>query len=185
MERVFACVGLVTAAIIAAKAFIFLRIYLLPSNLHRYIHNAADGRQAWVLVTGASDGIGRSLAQELAANGLNVVLHGRNREKLATVMSELQQLFPKRSFRILIADASQVRGLTHNKTHETGVDFESIKESLDDLHLTILINNAGGGPVNPVCLPFSESSEERVTANVSLNALFPAHLIRVLFTSSC
>lgn len=146
MERVFACVGLVMAAIIIAKAFAFLRIYLLPSNLHRYIHHAADGRQAWSLVTGASDGIGRSLAHELAANGLNVVLHGRNQEKLKTVMSDLQQLFPERSFRILIADASQVRGLTHKKTHETGVDFENIKTALDDLHLTILINNAGEAP---------------------------------------
>lgn len=181
MEGIFTYIGLITTIVIIAKAFSLIRIYLLPSKLHRFIHNAADGRPPWALVTGASDGIGRALSHELASKGLNVVLHGRNKEKLSKAMADLQGRFPERSFRILIADASQVRGLTTLDDHGAdGVDFHKIKATLDDLHLTILINNAGGNAGDPICQPLSESPESRVTANISLNALFPAHLMRTL-----
>jgi 17beta-estradiol 17-dehydrogenase / very-long-chain 3-oxoacyl-CoA reductase len=135
------------------------------------------------LVTGASDGIGRAFAQELAAQGFNVVLHGRNQAKLDAVKDQLQRNHPSRSFRILMADASAVACANCIPTelhqqHTEALDFKTLGAALEGLHLTILINNAGGGPTNPIYTLLMDSSEERVTRNVSLNALFPLHMMR-------
>jgi NAD(P)-dependent dehydrogenase (short-subunit alcohol dehydrogenase family) len=45
-----------------------------------------------ILITGASDGIGRSLAVHAAAHGAQVILHGRNASKLETVYDEIEAL---------------------------------------------------------------------------------------------
>ncbi|KAL7930823.1 short chain dehydrogenase/reductase [Trichoderma chlorosporum] len=180
-SKVLASIGAITAAALAIKLVSTISVYLLPSKLQKYAHASSDGRPPWALVTGASDGIGRCFVEELALRGFNVVLHGRNQAKLDAVKAELQARHPERSFRILIADASKVQCVSCLQAGEKhSLDFDAIKEQLRDLNLTVLINNAGGGSRDPVYLPLSDSSEERVTENVSVNALFPLHLTRAL-----
>ncbi|KAJ3485941.1 hypothetical protein NLG97_g6718 [Lecanicillium saksenae] len=191
---VLATIGLLTAVIAITRAIQFVTIYLLPSRIARYAHDT-NGQPPWALVTGASDGIGRGFAAELAKQGFNVVLHGRNHAKLTSVMSQLQERHPDRSFRILIADASKVAclncirpapGQVHKHEQDNGstsappADFDALRAALDGLNLTVLVNNAGGGAVNPTFLSLGESSEARITGNVALNALFPLHLTRTL-----
>lgn len=47
-------------------------------------------KEQTVIVTGAGSGIGRCTAHELAAVGANVVLVGRNADKLAGVEAEIR-----------------------------------------------------------------------------------------------
>jgi short-subunit dehydrogenase len=49
-----------------------------------------DAAQATILVTGATDGLGRRVAQELAAMGTTVLLHGRSPERLDASLEELR-----------------------------------------------------------------------------------------------
>jgi NAD(P)-dependent dehydrogenase (short-subunit alcohol dehydrogenase family) len=57
-------------------------------------YNAAPDllRDRIILITGASDGIGRALALETAALGGQVILHGRNVAKLEKVYDEIEGL---------------------------------------------------------------------------------------------
>ncbi|KAI0162913.1 short chain dehydrogenase/reductase [Pestalotiopsis sp. NC0098] len=188
-SNLFAFIGSVVILVLLIRFLGLILIYLRPSGLHRYAHRSPRGEEPWAFVTGASDGIGRAFAQELAKNGFNVVLHGRRHEKLGRAVSQLQQLFPHRSFRILVADACNVGCLPSlNDERPVAVDpnllpvvnFDAIRQELDDIHLTVLINNAGGGPTNPVCLSVMDSPEPKITGNISLNALFPLQLARAL-----
>ncbi|MEI7948836.1 MAG: SDR family NAD(P)-dependent oxidoreductase, partial [Gammaproteobacteria bacterium] len=45
--------------------------------------------QQVILVTGATDGLGREVATSLARQGATVLLHGRNQEKGATLADDL------------------------------------------------------------------------------------------------
>ncbi|HWH21312.1 MAG TPA: SDR family NAD(P)-dependent oxidoreductase, partial [Solirubrobacterales bacterium] len=99
------------------------------------------------LVTGATDGLGRGLAERLAAMGMSVHVHGRNADKLARAHDEIlaatgnERVFTHRAD---LASLAEVRGLAD----EIG--------ALDALHL--LINNAGIGSG----LPDSPDREESV-----------------------
>ena len=50
---------------------------------------------SWAVVTGASDGIGRALAVELARRGFNVVAVARTKSKLDDVVAEICSVNPK------------------------------------------------------------------------------------------
>ncbi|KAK8076217.1 hypothetical protein PG994_003489 [Apiospora phragmitis] len=136
-------------------------VYLRPSRLIRYAHSSVNGDAPWALVTGASDGIGRAFARQLAADGFNVVLHGRNHAKLSGVIAQLQ------------LELSRQNNGYNNKSNPPPLDFAAIQQKLGSMNLTVLINNAGGGPVEPKFVPVSASLEAGMTANISLDALFP------------
>ncbi|CAG9313852.1 unnamed protein product [Blepharisma stoltei] len=51
------------------------------------------GSGSYALITGASDGIGKAFSRAIAAQGLNVILVGRNSEKLRTVQAEIEHEF--------------------------------------------------------------------------------------------
>lgn len=197
LVSVMAAIG---TAYVACNLLCFLRAvvtYLRPTNVQRFLHPSKDGRPAWALVTGASDGIGKNFAAQLAASGFNVVLHGRNPAKLDGVASTLRDEYPHRQFRTLVADASKIAcvGCIHDRANgddtcssstssssssSDKLDFDALAAQLKDLHLTVLVNNAGGGPVDPMFASLVDSPELRITNTVAVNGLFPIHLTRVL-----
>lgn len=145
--------------------------YLYPSKLSKYFRQHANGEPSWALVTGASDGIGRAFCGELAAKGFNVVLHGRNSSKLERVRDELQATHPKRSFRIVTANAASF----------TQADIERIVAEVADVPLTVLINNVGGtGVLSSNFKHFEDTTPAEMEGLFSVNVLFPLKLTRAL-----
>ena len=80
------------------------------------------------LVTGASQGIGKACARELALLGCRVVIVARNEEKLAEAVEEFEALSPQ-GHSYVVADLSDRKMI------------QKFKNSFD-----ILINNMGGTP---------------------------------------
>ena len=84
-----------------------------------------------VLITGSTDGHGLALARRLADEGAHVLVHGRNREKLDRVLTELQDAaIEPHGYLADLASLEQTRGLAR----EVAADHD---------RLDLLINNAG------------------------------------------
>ena len=86
-----------------------------------------------VLVTGATDGIGKETALQLARMGANVLIHGRNEDKGAKVLEELKLNAGEGKFSFYKADFSSLAEVKHMA--------DEIKRNQAKLH--VLINNAG------------------------------------------
>ncbi|XP_076970570.1 very-long-chain 3-oxoacyl-CoA reductase [Tamandua tetradactyla] len=88
------------------------------------------GLGEWAVVTGSTDGIGKSYAEELAKRGMKVVLISRSQDKLNQVSSEIREKFKV-------------------ETRTIAVDFESedvydkIEADLAGLEIGVLVNNVG------------------------------------------
>lgn len=195
-------VGVLSLLSVLYSVASFVSPFVRPSRLGRYLHDT-DGKPPWALVTGATDGIGKQFCHQLAARGFNVVLHGRNPSKLARVEDELARAFPQRQFRQLVADGSAIACNScrhasattpeHNHDNMTGgpprnVDFDAVAASLAGINLTVLVNNAGGGVVNPVYQFLQHCPDARLVGNINLNAVFPllmqAHLLPQLLRNA-
>ena len=48
------------------------------------------GKGSWAFITGATSGIGLAMCKDLAAKGLNIVLAGRNKERLDAAEKEVK-----------------------------------------------------------------------------------------------
>jgi len=88
-----------------------------------------------ILVTGASDGIGRALAVHAAAHGARVILHGRNVAKLEQVYDKIETLggAPQPAIAVMdlaVADSEAYTSLADSLADEFG-------------RLDGLVNNAG------------------------------------------
>ena len=152
------------------NAVSFFLPWLKPSTLPRYLETA-DNSPAWAFITGASDGIGKAYAVELASKGFNIVLHGRNLSKLGGVKADLEARYPSRDFRVVVADAKDV----------TKIDFAAVAEQVSDITLKILINNAGATmPWGHEFDTIENYTLEELSDNVAVNATFPFLLTHAL-----
>ena len=86
----------------------------------------------WALITGASSGIGKEFARQIAASGINVVLVARREALLDEVGKAITKDFKVQS-RTIVADLSQA-GFMENLARVT-----------DDLNLGLVVSNAGTG----------------------------------------
>lgn len=104
----------------------------------------SDSRTRLALVTGASSGIGRAFARRLGADGYNLVVVGRRRERLEELVTEL----PGVEVRPLVADLG------------TDAGVKAVAEVCEGEALTMLVNNAGVAHYMPFTeLPASKASE--------------------------
>jgi NAD(P)-dependent dehydrogenase (short-subunit alcohol dehydrogenase family) len=87
------------------------------------------------LVTGATDGLGKAVATELARTGATVLVHGRSEERLDATLNEIREFTGNdrmRSYRADFASLADVRSMADSILEQEG-------------QLDIVVNNAGIG----------------------------------------
>ena len=111
------------------------------------------------LITGASSGIGREMARQLSAMGIEVILVARRLTRLQALREEL-------------GEHAQVICMDLRDEKSCRMLYERVKaEEID-----ILINNAGFG----LCGPFDETSLDRELEMIDLN-IRAVHILTKLF----
>src|SRR5579862_298166 len=117
------------------------------------------------LVTGATSGIGRAVAEKLAKLGVHVLVVGRNSERGDKTIAAIRAAGGQADLiQSDLRDASSERDLARRAVE------------LSDGHVDILINNAGIYPFGPT----HETSEELFDRVYSLNVKVPYFLVAEL-----
>lgn len=105
----------------------------------------ADLRGKVVLVTGATDGLGRALAAELARAGATVLVHGRDPGRIADTIKEVTAAAAEADEP---AAGDRVRGYQADLSSLAGVRELADQVIAAEPRLDVLVNNAGiGGDV--------------------------------------
>jgi NAD(P)-dependent dehydrogenase (short-subunit alcohol dehydrogenase family) len=121
-----------------------------------------------IVVTGATDGLGRRLVRELARDGATVVVHGRNLAKLEIVRAEVSALAPAAGVRTVLADLADL-----GQVDRMATDLLDGFERID-----VVVNNAGVGFGAPGA--GRELSADGYELRFAVNYLAGYHLTRRL-----
>jgi short-subunit dehydrogenase len=130
-------------------------------------NNAPRGRHR-ALVTGASSGIGRAIAEVLAARGFDLVVTARRRERLDAIAAQLESTYGI-DVAIVTADLSDPEGpvTIYDDVTQRGITVD------------VLVNNAGtGDPIR-----YHQSEWEHHQRTITLMATSPARLIHLFLPS--
>lgn len=126
------------------------------------LHPTMNQTKQCALITGASAGIGRELAQVFAREGFSLVLTARNLERLNQLAAELR---PRHDMdvRVLSQDLSQPDAA------------QQIFDQLRDTPVDVLVNNAGFGSYGP----FAQSDLTLQTDMMQVNMVALVQLTRL------
>lgn len=104
-----------------------------PYRLHMMKRGAIEPGTGWALVTGAGSGIGRCMAERLAALGYNVAVAGLTLEKIEQTAEALRAAHPQIEVRMLAIDLAREVASQElwEWTHDEGIEVD------------VLVNNAG------------------------------------------
>jgi NAD(P)-dependent dehydrogenase (short-subunit alcohol dehydrogenase family) len=118
-----------------------------------------------ILVTGATDGLGRALARELAAAGATVLLHGRSKQRLEDTRRELTEATGNDRLRTYLADFASLEQVRRLAREVAG----------DQERLDALVNNAGIAGAGP-----RQESADGIELRFAVNYLAPFLLTELL-----
>ncbi|MFZ5895986.1 MAG: SDR family NAD(P)-dependent oxidoreductase [Myxococcota bacterium] len=114
----------------------------------------ADFAGKWVLVTGASSGLGEEFARQLAHRGANLILTARSQDKLRYAAEDLARVNGI-STHYIVADLGEASGI---KSLLTQIDALGIAP-------THVVNNAGFGSTGPLGETDAENEARMVRVN--------------------
>lgn len=130
-ETVKSVAGIVGAIVIISFLWDFLAgIY---NHFIRPGKNIVKTYGQWAVVTGATDGIGKAMAFELAKKGCNVLLISRTQSKLDDCKAEIEAKYPKITCETLAIDYSK-----YDATAES-----HIVKAIANKEVGVLVNNVG------------------------------------------
>ncbi|MCD7971953.1 MAG: SDR family oxidoreductase [Candidatus Azobacteroides sp.] len=125
-----------------------------------------ENKDRYVLITGASGGIGLEFSKVAARNRFNLILIARNTEKLTAIKNQLENQYEVQ-IHIFSCDLSSVNAVS------------LIKDFLfqEKFKIDILINNAGFGLYGE----FKDTNSEKETEMLQLNVVALTQLTKVIY----
>ncbi|ODM16143.1 3-ketoacyl-CoA reductase [Aspergillus cristatus] len=154
-----AALGLLStgAFYIVWKALTFIRVILSLFVLPGKPLRSFGPQGSWAVVTGASDGLGKEFALQLARSGFNILLVSRTASKLATLEDEIKAKNP----------SVQTKSVSMDYAQNNDADYANLKAAIDELDVAVLINNVGKSHSIPV--PFALTPEDEMNDIITIN----------------
>ncbi|KAL9019695.1 MAG: hypothetical protein Q9185_003033 [Variospora sp. 1 TL-2023] len=128
---------------------LLLSVFILPGTALRSFGSPSS----WVIITGASDGIGKEFALQLSRAPFNLLLISRTQSKLDNLAQHIRSANPKISVRTLAFDFSTCT------SPDAAQNLQASIAELDDIG--VLINNVGKSHDIPVPFISTEADEMR------------------------
>ncbi|KAJ3486372.1 hypothetical protein NLI96_g4279 [Meripilus lineatus] len=157
------------AKFVIKTAGVISQTFILPGkNLKKY----GAGKGAWAVVTGASEGIGREFALQLARKGFHVLIAARNTTSLNNLAAEIE---------------AQNKGDNKVQTKVLTMDFSKpndvaqwtrFQSEIEHLDIGVLINNVGRSHSCPVDFVDTPIDEMDNILNINVNAT--VHVTRAI-----
>lgn len=123
----------------------------------------------WAVVTGATSGIGKAYASELAQRGLNIILVSRCEDKLRMVAKEIENEYGRQT-RTIQVDFTEGHSI-----------YPAIAKELEGLEIGILVNNVGMIYTDSfACFLETPDAEQKITQVVNCNVLSVPQMTRLV-----
>ena len=123
---------------------------------------------SWAIVTGATDGIGKAMAFELAKKGCNIILISRTLSKLNECKTELLAKYPKVQIEVLDIDYSKYDATASKR----------ISDIIGSKDIGVLVNNVGIS--YPFTKYFHELEDTNVDQLITLNVNSTTYMTRLV-----
>ncbi|MCJ1439471.1 hypothetical protein MMC27_008865 [Xylographa pallens] len=118
---------------------------------------------SWALVTGASDGIGKEFAFQLARSGFNILLVSRTASKMEILAKEIESL------QMYSGSKSSAKIIAMDFAADNDSDYARLQSLINGLDIAILINNVGKSHDIPV--PFAQTSYREMSDIITINCM--------------
>ncbi|CAI2375809.1 unnamed protein product [Moneuplotes crassus] len=164
-------INLLLAWLIGLYTFVHSVCMLAKCLIRNYLRQPLDlakryGKGSWAIVTGSTGGIGAEYCKQLAKQGFNLVLFGRNKDKLEELDAKLKKDNSQLQTQIVVADFAE---------DNSAKFYEHLYRKIQKLDISILINNAGA-----VIPEFFENCKlESAISCSNINMAGPAMLTRM------
>ncbi|KAJ1345856.1 hypothetical protein KIN20_000482 [Parelaphostrongylus tenuis] len=142
---------------IGAALYNILWPYLIASPVD--LHSKAGAK--WAVITGATDGIGKAYAYEMARKGFNVFIVSRTQSKLDEVQKDIIEKYSK----------VQVKTFAFDFCAGSMEAYSPLLKALDEIEVGILVNNVGMSYEYPEAIHTVEGGLQRVGNITVINTL--------------
>jgi 17beta-estradiol 17-dehydrogenase / very-long-chain 3-oxoacyl-CoA reductase len=113
------------------------------------------------VVTGASDGIGKEYALQLASKGFNILLVSRTDSKLQVLGQEIESKYRSQSVK------TKTLAMDFGKNDDA--DYAKLKAIVDGIDVAVLVNNVGRSHDIPV--PFILTPKQEILDIININCI--------------
>ncbi|KAI8867861.1 NAD(P)-binding protein [Ramicandelaber brevisporus] len=130
----------------------------------------------WAVITGATDGIGKAFAKQLAKNGFNIFLVSRSEHKLVATREELTKKYGVKTLHHAF-DFSRRDDRVHEEYAAMAAALQKVTESGEE-KVAVLINNVGVSHDMPI--PFVDLSDAENEKMVEVNIMAMMKMTRIV-----
>jgi NAD(P)-dependent dehydrogenase (short-subunit alcohol dehydrogenase family) len=142
-----------------------------------------------IVITGSTDGIGKLAAIQLAKDGHEIYLHGRNPEKLDKVIAEVNEASKNMNIDGFVADFSDINAVRSSSKdileklskidvliNNAGIFKSPVQKTKDGLDVRFAVNYFAPYILTNALLPLLEAGENARIVNLSSAAQSPVRI---------